>query len=260
MAAFAPSGLRPDFRTSTGFLSSRVSFLHTRMNSLPSPMSSRYITITSVCRCSASISSTSTSLMTALLPMLTTAENPIPCALASSTSAAHMAPLCDTSAILPAFGVTLRNVEFIMVLGSRFITPRQFGPITSMPYFAAISRSCASRRAPSSSTSLKPAVIMTAPPIPFLPHSSSAWATSVLRMTMTARSILPGASSTLLYAFLPKTVSRVGLMGSIFPLKLLIRLLVMVAPTLPGLSDAPITAIERGERNTDATPGPSDFA
>ena len=56
-------------------------------------MSSRYITMTSVCLCSARIFNTSTSLIAALLPRLTTAEKPIPWALASSTKAAHIAPL-----------------------------------------------------------------------------------------------------------------------------------------------------------------------
>ena len=44
-----------------------------------------------------------------------TAENPIPCALASSTNAAQIAPLCETSAISPDFGVIFRKVEFIIV-------------------------------------------------------------------------------------------------------------------------------------------------
>src|SRR6476620_11246557 len=55
-----------------------------------------------------------------LLPILITFENPIPCAMASSTVAAHIAPLCDTSAIPPYFGVIFRNVAFIILFFSFF--------------------------------------------------------------------------------------------------------------------------------------------
>ena len=151
--------------------------------------------------------------MSALLPILITAEKPIPCALASSTSAAHMAPLCDMRAISPDLGVILRKVEFIIVLGSKFITPRQLGPIICNLYFLAISFSCCSSFAPSSSTSLNPAVMTMAPFSFFFPHSSSTAGTMVFFVTTTARSIFPGTSKTDLYAFLSKTVSRVGLIG-----------------------------------------------
>ena len=137
--------------------------LQTLRNSCPLPISSRYITITFVCSCSARIFRISISVISALFPILTTAENPIPCALASSTNAAHIAPLCDTNAISPDFGVIFKNVEFIIVCGSRFITPRQFGPIIRRLYFFEISFSCCSSFLPSSSTSLNPAVITTAP-------------------------------------------------------------------------------------------------
>ncbi len=189
-------------RTSTGFLSFLVIFLQTLRNSCPSPISSRYITITSVCLCFARIFSMSTSLITALFPKLTTAEKPIPCALASSTSAAQIAPLCETSAIFPDFGVTLRKVEFIIVFGSRFMIPRQLGPMTSILYFLAISMTCCSLFAPSSSTSLKPAVMMITPLTFFFPHSSKTGVTSVFLITITARSIGFGTSKTDLYAFL----------------------------------------------------------
>ena len=151
--------------------------------------------------------------MSALFPMLITAENPIPCALASSTNAAHIAPLCEIRAISPDLGVILRNVEFIIVFGSRFITPRQFGPIICNLYFFAISFNFCSNFAPSSSTSLNPAVITIAPLSFFFPHSSNTAGTIVFFVTTTARSIFPGTSNTDLYAFLSKTVSRVGLIG-----------------------------------------------
>ncbi len=213
MAAFAPSGLLPDFRIRTGFLYFLVICLQTLRNSWPLPMSSRYITITFVWSCSASILSKSISFKSALFPTLITAENPIPCALASSTSAAQIAPLCDISAICPDLGVTLRKVEFIIVFGSRFITPRQLGPIIRMPYFLTIVFSCSSSFLPASSTSLNPAVITMTPLIFFLPHSSRTAGTMSFFVTTIAKSIDSATSSTLLYAFMSNTTSRVGEIG-----------------------------------------------
>ena len=71
-------------------------------------------------------------------------------------------------------------------------------------------------------------------------------------MTMTARSIVFGTSKTLLYAFLENTVSLEGLMGYTTPLNPFIMFAVMVDPTLPCLSEAPITAIDFGDKNTDS--------
>src|SRR5574340_1613036 len=254
MAAFAPSGLLPDFRTSTGFFSwfRRVICLHIFRNSLPFVISSRYITMTLVCSCSASILRISTSLRSTLLPILITDENPIPCALASSTSAAQIAPLWDTSAIPPDFGVTFRKVEFIIVCGARFITPRQFGPMILILYCFAISASFRSSFAPSSLTSLNPAVMTIAPLIFFLPHSSSTAGTTSFFVTITARSISSGTSRTLLYAFLSNIVSRVGLIGRIFPVYPFSMFDVMARPTLPSLSEAPIMAIDFGDRKIDS--------
>jgi hypothetical protein len=55
-----------------------------------------------------------------------------------------------------------------------------------------------------------------------------------------------------LYAFLSNTVSRVGLIGKIFPVYPFIIFDVIARPTLPSLSDAPIIAIDFGERKTDS--------
>ena len=94
-------------------------------------------------------------------------------------------------------------------------------------------------------------MIMT-PLIFFLPHSSKTGPTNTFLITITARSIGFGTSSTLLYAFLEKTLSRVGLIGYTVPLKPFIILDVIVAPTLPFLSEAPITAIDFGDRMADS--------
>ena len=121
-------------------------------------------------------------------------------------------------------------------------------PTRLMLYFFAISFNFNSSFAPSLSTSLNPAVIMMTPFTPFLPHSSSTYGTMVFFVTMTARSIFFGTSRTDLYAFMPKTFGRLGLIGYIGPLYPLMMLFVIARPTLPFLSDAPTTAIDFGER------------
>ena len=86
----------------------------------------------------------------------------------------------------------------------------------------------------------------------FLPHSSSIDGTTSFFVTTTARSISSGTSKTLLYAFLSKTVSLVGLIGKILPVYPFNMLDVIARPTLPSLSDAPIIAIDFGERKTES--------
>ena len=115
-----------------------------------------------------------------------------------------------------------------------------------------ISPSLLSSCAPSSLTSLNPAVITIAPLIPFLPHSSSTAGTTSFFVTITARSISSLTSRTLLYAFLSKTVSLVGLIGKIFPVYPFKIFDVIARPTLPSLSEAPIIAIDFGDRKKDS--------
>jgi hypothetical protein len=124
-----------------------------------------------------------------------------------------MAPLCDTSAILPNFGVIFRNVEFIILSFEKLIIPRQFGPMTFIPYFLAVSPTSLSSLAPASSTSLKPAETIIAPLIPFLPTSSMTEGVNLLGAATTARSIESGISSTFLYAVRPPTVGFDGVTG-----------------------------------------------
>ncbi len=192
--------------------------------------------------------------MSTLLPMLMTFEKPMFCASASSTVAAQMAPLCDTSATTPYFGVIFRKVEFIMLLVDRLIMPRQFGPITRIPYFLAISPTSFSSFAPASSTSLNPAETIIAPLIPFLPTSSITAGVNLLGAATTARSTDSETSRTLLYAFSPPTVGFDGVMGKIFPLKCFAILLKIVLPT-PGFSEAPMTAIDLGEKKIELDMG-----
>ena len=78
------------------------------------------------------------------------------------------------------------------------MTPRQLGPMIWILYFLAISLISCSRFAPSSSTSLKPAVMIMTPLIFFFPHSSKTEATRVFLITITAKSICFGTSKTVL--------------------------------------------------------------
>src|SRR5271157_3494986 len=125
----------------------------------------------------------------------------------------------------------------------------QLGPMTRMPpRRASLSNSCSSR-APSGPLSLKPAEITIAPVTPASTHSLITPGTVAAGVTTTARSIGSGADLMFLYALIPSTLGRFGLIGwTVPPNGLLIRFQRTARPTLPCFSVAPITATVRGAK------------
>ena len=72
-------------------------------------------------------------LTSALLPMETKLERPIPRFFASARMAIPSPPDCDAKPRAPAVGVSLAKVAFMETAGSVLSTPKQFGPTTRIP-------------------------------------------------------------------------------------------------------------------------------
>src|SRR3954466_14104651 len=87
---------------------------------------------------------------------------------AQSTMPAAMAPDCEISARFPAAGICAEKLALRLTQG--IMMPRQFGPISRMPYFCA-ARSAASASEPGPWPS--PALTMTAPAAPRRPRARS---------------------------------------------------------------------------------------
>ena len=96
--------------------------------------------------------------------METIPEKPTPRWAAQSTMPAAIAPDCEISARFPAHGMCAEKLAFKLAPG--IMMPRQFGPISRMPYFCA-ARSAASASEPSPWP--RPAVMIRAPAAPSLP-------------------------------------------------------------------------------------------
>ena len=96
----------------------------------------------------------SISLMSALLPMLTSLLKPMPSARAMSTIAASSEPDWEKKPTCPCSGKSPPNEALSLQAGA--ISPRQFGPIIRMPERRTMAASSSSIRRPSSPTSLKP--------------------------------------------------------------------------------------------------------
>ena len=71
--------------------------------------------------------------MSALFPIETKSEMPIPRRRASWIAASPSAPLCEAKATRPGGGISGPNVALRLTFGSVFTTPMQFGPIRRMP-------------------------------------------------------------------------------------------------------------------------------
>ena len=149
------------------------------------------------------------------------------------------------NAIFPSGGIICENEPFKGVCES--VIPRLFGPIMLIPYFSPNAVNSASNLAPSSPTSLNPAVITTMFSTPASPQSFTVSLTKTDGMVIIAKSTFSGMSLILAYACLPRISPPLGLTGYILPSKpSLIRLSTIIYPTLPGVFEAPITATDSG--------------
>src|SRR5215204_2529457 len=183
-------------------------------------------------------------------PALTSAENPMFSIKLWSRIAVSKAPLWLRSATLPGRAIAPAKVALRPVGG--FMTPRQLGPtILILPRLAS-SRTWRSSFAPSDPVSLKPAEIIMAPSTPASTHSRIISGTAGAGATMSARSTLAGTSETEGYAFMPSTLGLCEFTGKTVPPNgLLTRFHMIVRPTLPGRSDAPITATVSGRSRSE---------
>ena len=149
------------------------------------------------------------------------------------------------NAMFPVGGIICENDPFNGVWES--VIPKLFGPIIFMPYFSPRAVNSASNLAPSSPTSLKPAVITTMFSTPTSPHSSTAVFTNTEGIVIIAKSTFPGTSLIFAYACFPKISPPFGFIGYISPSNpSLIRLSTIMYPTFPGVLEAPITATDSG--------------
>ena len=151
----------------------------------------------------------------ALLPMLISLARPRWRPAAQSRIAVPSAPDWESTEIPPGRGICAAKDAFMRWWVS--IRPRQFGPSIRTPrarHRAAISASSA---APSSPTSLKPAVMTMIALAPASMDDSTAERTNGVATAMTARSTSTSASRTSLTQGSPSTSSERGFTGTTRP-------------------------------------------
>ena len=164
-----------------------------------------------------------------------------------SRMAVKSAPLWLRKPTLPGRAIAPAKVALKPEFG--LITPKEFGPIIRIRPRRASSSTRSSSSAPSGPVSLKPAEMTTAPRTPASTHSATMSGTAGAGATITAKSTCSGTSEIVGYAFIPSTLGRLELTGKTVPPNgLLTRFHMIVRPTLPGRSVAPITATVSGRK------------
>lgn len=113
-------------------------------------------------------------LTSALLPIDTKLDSPIPRRRASSNTAMPSPPDWEAKATRPRSGGTGAKVAFIDTVGSVLMMPMQFGPTRRIPAARARLTNSSWTARPSPPDSAKPAEITTRVLIPLDPHSSIA--------------------------------------------------------------------------------------
>jgi len=157
LAARAPEPVSPDFISRIGLV--RLIASASRMNASPSAMVSRYPAMTFVSSSAAKACRTSSSLMSALLPMEISLLKPTPSALAMSRIAASRDPDCEKYPIRPRAGSSPPNEAFSLL--SVAMIPTQLGPTMRIPARRAIWVISRSSFSPSGPVSRNPAEITT---------------------------------------------------------------------------------------------------
>ena len=100
----------------------------------------------------------------------------------------------------PLTGKDSAKVASIITSGFVLSTPKQLGPTHLIPYSFTLANNCFSISAPSAPVSLKPAVMMQSPLMPFALHWSIVSKTNLAFTTITAKSTSPGISEIEVYA------------------------------------------------------------
>jgi hypothetical protein len=170
----------------------------------------------------------------------------MPCALDQSSIAVARAPDWLTNASLPGAALPGAKLAFSPSPGTS--RPMQLGPrIRSRCGRAASSMACSSVDPSSAAGSFSPAVRTMAARVPLWPSCEMRSGTVRAGLQMMASSGAAGSESTSGHAAPPATVAWRGLTGQMAPSKPpAFKFESTTAPTLPGLSEAPITAIDRG--------------
>ena len=130
--------------------------------------------------------SRSTSVMSALLPMLTTLARPRLRAAARSRMAVQSAPDWEKTEMPPALGILPAKEAFRAQ--AVLINPRQLGPSSRTRRLAQMATICRSRASPAGPVSLKPALITTKARAPAATASRTAATTVATGTTITTRS------------------------------------------------------------------------
>jgi len=128
---------------------------------------------------------TSSSSISALLPMLKTLEKPIFWASAVSKTPVMRAPDWEMRPMDPGSGMA---PKLALSLADVLATPRQLGPRKRTPAARARPTVCSSSAKPAGPVSLKPAEMTTAAWVPLSPRAPIASGTSGAGRTITARS------------------------------------------------------------------------
>ena len=179
--------------TTTGF--TRAAARSALMNRRASSTASMYSMMLSVAASWTRKSRISLRPTSAPMPVEITVENPTWRPRAQSSIALQSAPDCETSASLPVRAWSGPHAALSPV--SVLTRPRLLGPTNRTPWRRAARLSSASSSSPAAPASRKPADTMTAPRMPFAPHSATIPGTVGAGVTMRARSTGWGRSLTL---------------------------------------------------------------
>ena len=187
--------------------------------------------------------------MSALFPIETNEESPVPSDSARFMTAIPSAPDCDMNPIRPSRGLTLANVPFRRTCGSVLTMPMQLGPISRIPDDRQMSTSSAWRWPPSGPASPNPAEITTIEWTALSPHARATSTTCDAGTATNARSTGPGISSTVGNDVTPWTAAAFGFTGWTTPSNGSASRFLRSRPPIEVVSrDAPITAIDCGSR------------
>ena len=185
----------------------------------------------------------------ALSPIVTNDENPMPRAAAASIAALPNPPLCEAKATSPGDGAAGATVAFSAISGRGLATPREFGPTIRMPAARQTASSSSWRARPAGPISAKPAVRTTSARTPLAAHARATSTTAFAGTTITASSTSPSTSPIERTVGRPATSPPCTLTRCSDPENpAAIRLRTTSPPTVPSRRDAPITATEDGRR------------